>query len=62
MTRTTAPKTGRTTYHRDGTVTIWDVYQQSWVRGFQLRDELLASLNDGERDRVLRHTEFTCLA
>lgn len=22
----------RTTYHRDGTVTVWDVYQQQWRR------------------------------
>lgn len=26
------PKSGRTTYHRDGTVTVWDVMRQQWHR------------------------------
>lgn len=26
------PRTGCTTYHRDRTVTVWDVYQQQWRR------------------------------
>jgi hypothetical protein len=45
-----------TTYHRDNTVTIWDVYQQAWVRLWQVSDQILASLGDAERERVKRHT------
>jgi len=45
-----------TTYHRDNTVTIWDVYQQAWVRLSQVSDLILASLGDVERERVKRHT------
>lgn len=55
MYRTDRPNTGRTTYHRDGTVTLWDCIRQSWVRGSSLSDELLATLSEPERSRVLRH-------
>ena len=46
----------RTIYHRDGTVTVWDVYQQRWTRlpASQVRDEVLASLPARERDRIMR--------
>ena len=47
-----------TTYHRDGTVTIWNVYTQTWQR---LRattayddDALMASLSASERARIGR--------
>lgn len=53
--QTTRPKTGRTTYHRDGTVTLWDVYQQQWVRQAGFSDAVYASLDDKDRTRVLRH-------
>lgn len=54
-----------TTYHRDDTVTIWDVYRQSWRRtllpehGDRAEDigldaRTLASLGS-ERDRILIH-------
>lgn len=43
-----------TTFHRDGTVTVWDVYTQSWVRTSRPSDRILASLSS-ERDRVIRH-------
>ena len=49
------PKTGRTTYHRDGSVTVWNVYTQTWTRTYKPSDELLASLGT-ERDRVICHT------
>ena len=45
----------RTTYHRDGTVTVWDVYTQTWTRTGRPDDEVLASLDSDERDRVIRH-------
>jgi hypothetical protein len=44
------------TYHRDATVTLWDVYTQSWVRTGRPSDAILASLSDKERERVMRHT------
>lgn len=49
----------RTTFHRDGTVTIWDVYTQQWVRTAHPLDELLASLSKPEYERVLRHCHIT---
>jgi len=51
-----APKAYGSTYHRDGTITYWDVYLQRWRRSSQLSDRALATLGAGERDRVLRHT------
>ena len=50
-----APKTGRTTYHRDGTVTLWDVYAQGWTRAAGFSDDVYASLDHRERCRVSRH-------
>ena len=46
----------KTKFHRDGTVTFWDVYQQTWVRtqGSRISDECLASLSPGERRRIAR--------
>jgi hypothetical protein len=55
MTTATRPATGRTTYHRDGTITVWDVYTQSWVRTSAPSDALLASLSEHERTRIVRH-------
>jgi Zn-finger protein len=52
----TRPRTGKTTYHRDGTVTIWDCVQQSWVRGNNPSDALLATLDNEERERMIKHT------
>jgi len=54
--RTTRPRTGRTTFRRDGTVTVWDCIQQSWVRGSDPADRLLATLAPDERARITRHT------
>ncbi|MGB1711908.1 MAG: hypothetical protein ACPHP1_04985 [Miltoncostaeaceae bacterium] len=56
MTRTNRPKTGRTTYHRDGTVTTWDCIRGNWARGSDPSDQLLATMDRSERARVLRHT------
>lgn len=45
-----------TTYHRDHSATVWDVYTQSWQRYYQHpSDAVLASLSDRERERVMRH-------
>lgn len=45
----------RTKFHRDGTVTVWNVYAQSWERTSSPSDAVLASLTPRERDRVMRH-------
>jgi len=46
----------RTTYHRDGTVTVWDVYRQQWWRSDALKiyqdHQVMASLNSHERARI----------
>lgn len=44
-----------TTYHRDRTVTVWDVYKQQWLRTSDPSDRVLASLSTSERDRVMLH-------
>lgn len=46
----------RTTFHRDGAVTIWDVYQQAWRRclAAAVPDAIMASLNGKERARIRR--------
>jgi len=43
-------------YHRDGTVTFWSVYQQSWTRcdAARIDHAELAAMNDGERKRIAR--------
>lgn len=44
------------TYHRDGTVSMWDAIRQSWTRTASPSDALLTTLPESERRRVLRHT------
>lgn len=56
MTTTTPPRSGNTTYHRDGTVTIWDCLRAQWVRGCDMSDDLKATLSWEEREKVERHT------
>ena len=55
--QTNRPRSGQTTYHRDGSVTHWDIYRQQWMRQSHLSDEVLASMSASERARVLRHRE-----
>ena len=57
MTRTDRPKTGRTTLHRDGTVTTYNIFREQWQRGRRVSDRVLASMGEEERRRVLRHLE-----
>jgi hypothetical protein len=49
----------QTTFHRDGTVSYWDVYQQQWVRqaASQVRDQDLASMGSSDRERVQKMAE-----
>lgn len=44
------------TFHRDGTVTVWDVHSQGWTRTANPSDSLLASLSPDERAKVIAHT------
>lgn len=46
----------RSTFHRDGSVSLWDCLTQSWVRGRDFEPATLATLSHQEADRVLRHT------
>jgi hypothetical protein len=43
-----------TTYHKDQTVTIWNVYTQTWqrLRAKNVSDTLLATLTGTERARI----------
>jgi hypothetical protein len=46
----------KTTFHRDNTVTFWNVYTQQWERraASRIADEVLASLPQSERARIAR--------
>ena len=48
--------TYRTTYHHDGTVTLWDVYAQAWQRldVTTIAAETMATLSQAERARIER--------
>ena len=46
----------RTKFHRDGSVTLWDVYTQSWTRTGNPTDAQLAAMPSNDRDRAIRHT------
>ena len=41
-----------TKFHRDGTFTIWNVYEQRWVRLRNPSDRLLATLSEKEREKI----------
>lgn len=47
----------KNTYHRDGTVTCWNVYTQQWERSANVSDRVLASMEQKERERVIRHRQ-----
>lgn len=42
------------TYHDDGTLTYWSIYNQLWVRGIPPVREL-AAMPAAERDAVISH-------
>ncbi len=49
----------KTTYHRDGTVTYWNVYAQQWrrVKASDMSAENLATMDNEERARIERHAK-----
>ena len=55
-----------TTYHRDGTVTVWDSYEQSWRRLSAISafgdDRLMSTLNAHERARIEARANGSTLA
>lgn len=55
MTTTKTNDPYRTTYHRDGSVTIWNSYTQTWIRTRKPSDQLLSTLSHAEVDRVKKH-------
>ena len=45
-----------TVFHRDGTVTFWNVFTQTWSR-FNVEDvsdRILSSLSEKERKRIIK--------
>jgi hypothetical protein len=46
----------KTKYNRDNTITVWNVYTQTWqrIRASRVSDEILASLSPAERARIAR--------
>lgn len=45
----------KVTYHRDGTVSFWNVFSQTWERTGNPTDQDLATMDHDVRERVLRH-------
>lgn len=45
----------KTTYHRDGSITYWSVYEQQIQRVRWIPDRELAACSPAERDRIIRH-------
>jgi hypothetical protein len=43
------------TYHRDGTVTFWDVSSRAWARTANPTDQQLSGLPHAEVDRIWRY-------
>ena len=44
-------------YHRDGTVTLRDVFSQTWIRTANPSDQLLGGFPRPEIDRIQRHLQ-----
>ena len=44
-------------YYRDGTVTLWDMSNQAWVRTANPSDQLLDSLPRVEDERIRRYLQ-----
>ena len=48
--------TYKTKFHRDNTVTFWNVYEQRWNRtpAKRISDQDLASMSESDRKRVIK--------
>jgi hypothetical protein len=62
MTTTKTTNPFATKFHRDGTVTIWNVYRQGWVRyaAAEVPDRIQATLDDAQRARIARMAASVC--
>jgi len=50
--------TNKITYHRDGTVSFWDVYRRQWARRTsQPTDQQLATLRPYQVDKIHAHLD-----
>lgn len=45
----------RTIFHRDGSITVWNCLTGNFHRTSTPNNELLATLSESERSRVIRH-------
>ena len=52
----TTMSTYKTKFHRDNTVTFWNVYEQRWNRtpAKRISDQDLASMSESDRKRVIK--------
>ncbi len=51
------------TYHDDGTITYWSVYQQCWLTatpGLRIPDPELAAMPAAERQKMINWMEQEC--
>jgi len=55
LTKTEEKKMFETTYHNDGSITVWDVYAQQWRRLYAPSARILSTLMPEERARVMSH-------
>jgi DNA-directed RNA polymerase subunit M/transcription elongation factor TFIIS len=45
-----------TTFHQDGTVTYWSVYNQRWIKDARIvSNQELAAMSKQERNQVIEH-------
>lgn len=49
------PRSGTTTFHRDGTITYWSVHRQSWARTSRNSYDVQCSLSSKDALRAERH-------
>lgn len=45
----------KVTLHKNGEVTFWSVYDQTWIRSRVIPDREIAAMASDTRKRVLRH-------
>ena len=53
------PDAGDTTYHRDGTITVWDIFRTEWIRARprDLEARIWASQSVDDRAKWRRHAD-----
>jgi hypothetical protein len=60
LTKTTTARAKKgvydSTFHKDATVTVWDSCNQGWIRTSNPSDQMLSTLSNDEREKVIAHT------